>query len=212
MARASASPIEGDAARKLSNSGVSVGPGQTTFNVTPLRASSRASVLVNAMMPPLHAAYTASPDEPTRPASDATLTTRPKPRSAMPRATTWCMFSGPYRLIWMTLSHSARSVSRKSTRRVPSRDVRQPLHRTARRLERRDGRGDLIAVGDVDAIGLRLPAAHCAAVSCAPASLRSKIPSTQPSSARRSAAARPMPLAPPVRITRLPSSPRIRSG
>src|ERR1700756_3114527 len=38
---------------KLRSAGVSVGPGQTVFTVTPLVATSRASVLVNAMMPPL---------------------------------------------------------------------------------------------------------------------------------------------------------------
>src|ERR1700674_4920895 len=37
----------------LRSAGVSVGPGQTVFTVTPLVATSRASILVNAMMPPL---------------------------------------------------------------------------------------------------------------------------------------------------------------
>jgi len=51
-------------------------------------ATSRARVLVNAMSPPLAPEYTASSEEPTRPASEATFTTRPNPRSAMPRTTT----------------------------------------------------------------------------------------------------------------------------
>ena len=37
------------------SSGVSVGPGQTELTVMPLRATSRATVLEKAMMPPLHA-------------------------------------------------------------------------------------------------------------------------------------------------------------
>ena len=41
---------------KFSNKGVSVGPGQSAFSVTPLRANSRARVLVKAIIPPLHAA------------------------------------------------------------------------------------------------------------------------------------------------------------
>ncbi|MND01495.1 hypothetical protein D3C83_205130 [compost metagenome] len=40
---------------KLSSMAVSVRPGQTVFRRTPLVASSRASVLVMAMMPPLQA-------------------------------------------------------------------------------------------------------------------------------------------------------------
>lgn len=65
------------------NSGVSVGPGHTTFALTWWRAISRAIVLVNAMTPPLAAEYTASPDDPTRPASDARFTTEPWPCAAM---------------------------------------------------------------------------------------------------------------------------------
>jgi hypothetical protein len=64
------------------------------------------------------------------------------------------MFNAPYRLICTTLSHSARSVSEEGDRRVPSGDVRQ----TIRWSERRDGRGDLVAIGDVDPIRLRLSA------------------------------------------------------
>ncbi|MND08129.1 hypothetical protein D3C83_305510 [compost metagenome] len=40
---------------KECSSGVSVGPGQTLFSVTPLCEISRAMVLVKAMMPPLQA-------------------------------------------------------------------------------------------------------------------------------------------------------------
>jgi hypothetical protein len=41
------------------------------------RAVSRAIVLVNAMRPPLAAEYTASPVDPTRPASEAMVTILP---------------------------------------------------------------------------------------------------------------------------------------
>src|SRR5262245_47501673 len=41
--------------RKLRRMAVSVGPGQIVLRITPLPTSSRASVLVNAMMPPLQA-------------------------------------------------------------------------------------------------------------------------------------------------------------
>jgi hypothetical protein len=74
--------------KKLRRIAVSVGPGQSVLTITPLLTSSRATVLPNAIIPPLQAEYTASPEDPTRPASEATLTTRPKPRAAMPLSTT----------------------------------------------------------------------------------------------------------------------------
>src|SRR6266404_6091146 len=54
----------------LRSAGVSVGPGQTVLAVTPLVATSRARVLVNAMIPPLAPEYTDSRDDPTLPASE----------------------------------------------------------------------------------------------------------------------------------------------
>src|SRR5260370_35332832 len=48
----------------LRSAGVSVGPGQTGLAVTPLVATSRARVLVNAMMPPLAPGGTAPSDRP----------------------------------------------------------------------------------------------------------------------------------------------------
>src|SRR5699024_2022668 len=70
-ARSSARRNFGLTSEMLANSGVSAGPGQTTFAVIPARALSRARVLVKATIPPLHAEYTASPLEPTRAASEA---------------------------------------------------------------------------------------------------------------------------------------------
>ncbi len=59
------------------SSGVSVGPGQTVFTVTPFAATSRASALPNAITAPFVPEYTTSPEEPTRPASEPMLTMRP---------------------------------------------------------------------------------------------------------------------------------------
>ena len=63
---------------------MSVGPERAAFALTPWRADSRAIALVNAMTPPLAAGkWAASPDDPTRPASDARFTTEPEPCDAM---------------------------------------------------------------------------------------------------------------------------------
>ena len=70
MALVSASRSFGLSPPIEANSAVSVGPGQTQLALTWWRAISRAIALVKAMTPPLAAEYTASPDEPTRPASE----------------------------------------------------------------------------------------------------------------------------------------------
>ncbi len=57
-----------------------------------------------ATSPPLQAAYTASPEEPTRAASEAMLTMRPALRAAMPGSTAWCMCSAPVRLMAISFS------------------------------------------------------------------------------------------------------------
>ena len=80
---------------KRANSGVSVGPGAITLIAMPSRACSRAIDFENAAMPPLHAAYTASPDEPTRPASEEMLTIRPARAATMRRSTARVTWSGP---------------------------------------------------------------------------------------------------------------------
>src|SRR6478752_8168158 len=59
--------------RNECSNAVSVGPGHTTLTLMLLRAYSRAIVFENAINPPLHAEYTASPEDPTRPASEAML-------------------------------------------------------------------------------------------------------------------------------------------
>src|SRR5271154_4051773 len=96
----------------LRSAGVSVGPGQTLFTVTPFVATSRASVFVNAMMPPLAPEYTASSDDPTRPASEPMLITRPKPRSTMPGTTACMTRSAPLKLMSRILSQKSSEVFR----------------------------------------------------------------------------------------------------
>src|SRR5258708_11096440 len=51
---------------------------------------------------PLHAAYTDSPEEPTRAASEAMLITRPRPRCALFGATRWCKVIGPRMFVAVT--------------------------------------------------------------------------------------------------------------
>src|SRR3990170_1008007 len=94
----------GFSAVTVAKSGVSVGPGQTQFTLIRWRASSRAIVFVKAMIPPLAAEYTASPVEPTRPASEAMLTIFPYPFLIISSSTARVQTMGPLRLIARTLS------------------------------------------------------------------------------------------------------------
>ncbi len=73
----------------------------------PWRATSRAIVFVNAMTPPFVAEYTASPEEPTRPASEAMLTMRPDLRSIIASSTARLQLIGPFKLMAMIRSHSS---------------------------------------------------------------------------------------------------------
>ena len=91
-AGASLPPLE---ASKEASSGVSVGPGHTELKVMPCRANSLPRVFISAIVPPLAAEYTASPEDPTRPASEAMLTIRPTPCFAISREAIWVMFKGP---------------------------------------------------------------------------------------------------------------------
>src|SRR5665811_588757 len=91
-------------------------PGATLFTITPERTPSRARVLVRAMTPPLHAEYTASPIDPTLPASEARLTILP-PDSCSLKASRAArlMLMGPFRLMLITLSHMAGSLFMKGS-------------------------------------------------------------------------------------------------
>src|SRR6266852_4357084 len=83
---------------------VSVGPGQTTLTLILDRASSRARVLEKPITPALQAEYTASPVEPTRPASELIEMILPALRAIIWGITAWQKLIGPFRLMAMTLS------------------------------------------------------------------------------------------------------------
>src|SRR5262249_36834581 len=83
---------------------VSVGPGQTTLTLIFDRGSSRARVLEKPITPALHAEYTASPVEPTRPASELIEMIFPAPRAIICGMTAWQKLIGPFKLMATTLS------------------------------------------------------------------------------------------------------------
>src|SRR6266540_328595 len=83
---------------------VSMGPGQTTLTLILARASSRARVLEKPITPALQAEYTASPVEPTRPASELIEMILPALRAIIWGMTAWQKLIGPFRLMAMTLS------------------------------------------------------------------------------------------------------------
>src|SRR5215470_1839048 len=86
-------------------------PGQTTLSRMPWRPTSRATLLLSAMTPALHAAYTPSRNSPMRPASEPKLTMAPDFRAIMPSSTARVQLIMPQRLSWISFSHSARSFS-----------------------------------------------------------------------------------------------------
>ena len=100
-----------------SSSGVSVGPGQMALTVMPYRATSRAMVLPNPMIPALQAEYTASPVDPTLPASEEMLTMRPVWRSTIEGSTALVIRMGPRRLMSMSRSQRSSSVCRNGASR-----------------------------------------------------------------------------------------------
>ena len=77
------------------------------FTLIRCRATSRAIVLVNAITPPLAAEYTASPVEPTRPASDAIEMILPDRCAIIGSRTARVQTMGPFRLIASTLSQNS---------------------------------------------------------------------------------------------------------
>src|SRR5882672_5082871 len=64
------------------------------------------------MVAPLQPEYTTSPEEPTRPASEAMLTILPALRAAMPCATACVTCRGPNQLMAVTFFQNASSVFR----------------------------------------------------------------------------------------------------
>ena len=192
----------------VARSAVSVGPGQTTLKVMPLWECSRAIVLEKATIPALHAAYTASPDEPTRAASDEMLTTRPPPRSTMAGSTAWCMLSAPTKLMSIRRDQSSGWVSRNGTNRS------QPALLTRTSIGPRSETVRSTAASTVDrsvmshaiARARRPSAPSVSATAFAAPSFRSRTATAAPSAAKCRQRALPIPPPPPVTITVLPSN------
>ena len=160
-------------------------------------------VLENDTRPPLQAAYTASPDEPTRAASDAMLTMRPFLRAAMPGSTAWCMCSAPVRLIAISLSHCAGSVL------VNGLKTSQPALLTSTSIGPSDFSASATAASTLARSVMsqrkacaRPPSARMPAATFSAASrFRSNTATAAPSLAKRRQVAPPMPPPPPVTTT-----------
>src|SRR3984893_17787725 len=111
MALTRASPSLGLAFEVAAMSGVYLWAGQTTFTRRPWRAVSRATPLEKPMIPALAPEYTPSPLEPTRPASELTLTMRPDRREIIPYRTDRVQSITPLRLTAMLLSQVSSELS-----------------------------------------------------------------------------------------------------
>src|SRR4051812_26618106 len=88
-------------------SGVRTIPGQTVFTRTPRGARSLARHWAKLMLAALDALYGGSVCDPICPATDATNTIVPDPRSAMPGATAWATWTMPMTLTRSTPGQSA---------------------------------------------------------------------------------------------------------
>ena len=174
----------------------------------PWRACSRARVLDRATRPPLQAAYTASPEEPPRAASDATLTMRPYWRAAMPGSTACSMCSAPVRLMSMSLAHSAGTVLTKGLNTsqpalLTSTAMGPSCASTAATAASTWARSVMLQAKAV----ARPPVARMSAATFSAASkFMSNTATWAPSLAKRRQVAPPMPPPPPVTMTVLPSN------
>jgi hypothetical protein len=92
-----------------------MGPGAITLAVIPLRPFSRAIDLVNAMTPPLAAAYTEPPREPSRPASDAMLIILPNPADCIGGSTACVVANTASRFTASRCRHCSTVVSVKKS-------------------------------------------------------------------------------------------------
>src|SRR5581483_7584881 len=205
MARARESYSFWLACATWSSSEVSVGPGQTQFTVTPAAATSRASALVNAITPPLVAEYTASPDEPTFPASEPRLTTRPPPRATMSRTTRWHVVIGPRRLTSMMRPHVAGSLSRNG----PITSMPALLTRMSIGPSSASVRCTAAWTLGASVTSTRMPAAEGAclpATATARSSSRSHTATAAPAAASAPTIASPIPRPPPVTTATRPCS------
>src|SRR5712691_7396268 len=187
-------------------------PGQTTLKRTPWRPFSRARVLLSAITPALHAAYTPSRNSPMRPASDPMLTTAPPRRAIMPSSTARVQWIMPQRLSWTSRSHSSRAFSTKSASRV------QPtlFTRTSARPNRPSTAATIARTSSHFVTSVRRTSTAFApnrsasvAVLRACASSTSAMTRFTPSRANARLMARPIFEPPPVTITLLPA--RFRS-
>ena len=95
---------------EVQTSSVAVNPGHSAFTVTPVSRTSAASERVNPTSACLEAEYAATYGAPARPATEATLITRPQARSSMPGITARMRRNGPVTFVRRCRSHISRSV------------------------------------------------------------------------------------------------------
>ena len=158
------------------------------------------------MMPALAAEYTASPLEPTRPASELMLTIRPRRRSIMPSSTARVTRIGPFKLIARTLSQVSSALFTNGSA------LSQPalLTRMSVGPRRRSASAIAAATAPASVTSMRRPMPPTASpASRAVRSSTSSAATFAPSAARRSAIARPMPRPAPVTSATRSVSPRI---
>jgi hypothetical protein len=127
----------------------------------PCRATSRATDLVKAAFPALQAEYTASPDEPTRPASDAMLKIWPPPHFTMRVEHDVGDVERSPQIDVDDLSPQFAVTLDERDRLVPARIVDEARDRSRRLLERRDGTLHRRMVDDVGGERERPAAALC---------------------------------------------------
>src|SRR3954470_11241890 len=184
------------------SSGVSIGPGATALQRTPNRADSRAIAFVKPMTPAFAAEYVAEPCDPTRPASLATLTITPPPRSCIVPSTACVHASTPRRFTPSTKSHSASSVLTKNAKRsVPALLTSTSTGPNASPTAATARPTDAVSVTSSSVASPSISAATSRAASAS----RSPTATRAPSAARRRAVAAPMPPAPPVTSAVRPS-------
>ena len=154
------------------------------------------------MTPAFAARRSAEPCEPTRPASLATLTIEPPPRSCIAGSTAWVTASTPRRLTPSTKSHSVLVGVDEEREAVGAGVVDEDVDRPERVAAAATAAADRGGVGDVERD--RAPSIS-AATSRAPSRSRSAMATRAPSAASRRAVAAPMPDAPPVTSALRPS-------
>src|SRR5947208_8679265 len=158
------------------------------------------------MTPAFAAEYTASPDDPTRPASEPMLTILPLRRSIIESSTARAQRIGPFRLIAITRSQvSSWLFTNGSILSQPALLTSTSIGPSCFAVSATASRTEAPSVTSmVTAIA---PRPISAAVAAAVAESMSATATFAPSAARRSAIALPMPLPAPVTSATFPSSP-----